>query len=64
MTGFFVKEASVTTFNTFTIDGAIRSGYYTEEEKETLNLGELSYLGHDEALLFFPHKRETAAWKL
>ena len=39
---FLVKEASVTTYNTFTIDGAIRSGYYTAEEKEALNLGELS----------------------
>jgi len=39
---FLVKEASVTTFNTFTIDGAIRSGYYTAEEKEALNLEELS----------------------
>ncbi|MDK2968182.1 MULTISPECIES: DUF5721 family protein [Lacrimispora] len=39
---FLIKEASITTFNTFTIDGAIRSGYYTEDEKEALNLGELS----------------------
>lgn len=39
---FLVKEASITTFNTFTIDGAIRSGYYTAEEKEALDLGELS----------------------
>lgn len=29
-----VKEASIVTFNTFTIDGAIRPGYYSQEELE------------------------------
>lgn len=31
---FLVKEASIVTFNSFFIDGAIRQGYYSEEELE------------------------------
>ena len=29
---FLMREAQVVTYNSFTIDGRIRSGYYTEEE--------------------------------
>lgn len=32
--GFLVREASISTFNTFTIDGKMRGGYYSEEELE------------------------------
>lgn len=32
---FLVKEASIVTFNTFTIDGAVRHGYYSDEELES-----------------------------
>lgn len=32
--GFLLREASISTFNTFTIDGKIRRGYYSEEELE------------------------------
>ena len=39
---FLVKEASVTTFNTFTIDGTVRSGYYSREEQEEMKIGQLS----------------------
>lgn len=39
---FLVKEASITTFNTFSIDGTIRSDYYTKEELEALPLEEYS----------------------
>lgn len=39
---FLVKEASITTFNTFSIDGTIRPGYYTKEEVEALQLEEYS----------------------
>ena len=31
---FLVKEATIVTFNTFTIDGTVRHGYYSEEELE------------------------------
>lgn len=31
---FLVKEAQIVTFNTFTIDGTVRHGYYSEEELE------------------------------
>lgn len=31
---FLVKEATIVTFNTFTIDGAVRHGYYSDEELE------------------------------
>lgn len=39
---FLVKEAVITTFNTFTIDGTIRSGYYSKDEQEEKNIGQLS----------------------
>ena len=40
--GFLVKEASVVTFNAFTIDGRVRKGYYTMEEQEELGMEEYS----------------------
>lgn len=39
---FLVKEAQVVTFNRFTIDGHIRSGFYSEEERGLLQLEEFS----------------------
>lgn len=39
---FWVREASVTTFNTFHIDGHIRKGYYSCEELKEQGIGELS----------------------
>lgn len=39
---FLVKEASISTFNTFTIDGNIRPGYYSREEAEEEKIGSLS----------------------
>lgn len=39
---FLVKEASIITFNTFTIDGRLRKGYYTKEEQEQQNMEEYS----------------------
>ena len=41
--GFLVKEASVVTFNAFTIDGRVRKGYYTMEEQEELGMEEYSF---------------------
>ena len=32
---FYVKEVTLTTFNTFTIDGHIQKGFFTTEEWET-----------------------------
>lgn len=40
---FLLEEASITTFNTFTIDGHIHKNYYTSEEYEVLRNTELSY---------------------
>ena len=40
---FLLEEASITTFNTFTIDGHIHKNYYTSEEYEALRNTELSY---------------------
>ena len=34
--GFLVKEITIVTFNSFTIDGHIKQGYYSEEELEEL----------------------------
>lgn len=40
--GWLVREVSIVTFNTFTIDGHIRQGYYSEEELEERQIEELS----------------------
>jgi len=40
--GWLVREASVTTFNTFTIDGRVRHGYYTDTELELNQIEEYS----------------------
>ncbi len=40
---FLVKEASVVTFNAFTIDGRVRKGYYTQEEQEAGQMEEYSF---------------------
>lgn len=40
--GWLVREAVVVTFNSFTIDGHIRQGYYSEEELEMGKIEELS----------------------
>lgn len=39
---WLVREAVVVTFNSFTIDGHIRQGYYSEEELEQNQIEELS----------------------
>lgn len=39
---FLLREATVVTFNAFSIDGHIRQGYYTEQELEEEGIGELS----------------------
>lgn len=49
---FLVKEASVITFNTFTIDGSIRPGYYSEEELEEGKIGQYSSWGHIKPFCF------------
>lgn len=40
---FLVKEASIVTFNRFTIDGRVRQGYYTQEEQEEGQMEEYSF---------------------
>lgn len=39
---FLVKEASITTYNKFTIDGRIRGRYFSEEEREEQQIGAFS----------------------
>ncbi len=39
---FQLSEAVIVTFNTFRIDGRVRKGYYTEEEREEGRIGEFS----------------------
>ena len=39
---WLLREAVIVTFNTFTIDGHIRAGYYTQQELEENQVGELS----------------------
>lgn len=40
--GFLVREVNLVTFNSFTIDGRVRQGYYSEEELEENKLEEYS----------------------
>ncbi|MDD3251855.1 MAG: DUF5721 family protein [Lachnospiraceae bacterium] len=40
--GWLVREAVIVTFNSFTIDGHIRQGYYSEQELEENKIEELS----------------------
>ena len=39
---FLVREANITTFNSFTIDGRVRHGYYSDEELEEHQIEEFS----------------------
>lgn len=39
---WLLREAAITTFNVFTIDGRVRRGYYTEQELEENAIGQLS----------------------
>ena len=39
---FLVKEATIVTFNTFTIDGTVRHGYYSDEELEASRIEQYS----------------------
>lgn len=39
---FLVREANIVTFNTFSIDGHIRQGYYTDKELEENQIEDLS----------------------
>lgn len=39
---FLVREVNIVTYNSFTIDGHIRQGYYSGEELEENRIGELS----------------------
>lgn len=41
--GFLVREAEVVTFNSFTIDGRVRHGYYSDEELEENQIEEFSF---------------------
>lgn len=40
--GWLVREASIVTFNSFTIDGHTRQGYYSEQELEANKIEEFS----------------------
>ena len=39
---FLVREANIVTFNSFTIDGRVRHGYYSDEELEEKKIEEFS----------------------
>lgn len=40
--GFLIREATIVTYNSFTIDGHIREGYFSDEELEEKQIEELS----------------------
>lgn len=39
---FLVREASIVTFNTFSIDGKVHSGYFSDEEREQAKIERFS----------------------
>lgn len=39
---WLLREASITTFNVFTIDGRVHHGYFTDQEREEQQIGALS----------------------
>lgn len=41
---WLVREANIVTFNSFTIDGRIRQGYYSDEELEKNRIGGAFFL--------------------
>lgn len=49
---FLVREAEITTFNTFSINGRIRHGYYSQEEMEENEIGKLSSWGMVKPICF------------
>lgn len=60
---FLVKEVNITTYNSFSIDGHVKQGYYTEEEREENNIEEFSTWKTLRPFLFFTDQRKKASWK-
>ncbi|MFR5732330.1 MAG: DUF5721 family protein [Clostridium sp.] len=52
------------TFNSFTIDGRIRQGYYSDEELETNRIEELSSWKTPASRSVTPDQRQKAAGEL
>ncbi len=61
---WLVREVNIVTFNSFTIDGRIRQGYYSDEELEANRIEGAFLLEIPEALLLFPDQGKEAAGKL
>ena len=57
---FLVKEVNITTYNSFSIDGHVKQGYYTEEEREENHIEEFSSW---KTLLFFTDQGKKASRK-
>ena len=55
---FWVREVNIVTYNSFTMDGHIRSGYYTEEEREEQRIGGVFFLETAAPVLFFSYQRK------
>ena len=49
---FLVKEVNITTYNSFSIDGHVKQGYYTEEEREEKQHRRVFNLENLKAFLF------------
>ena len=59
---FLVKEVNITTYNSFSIDGHVKQGYYTEEEQEENHIEEFSTWKTLRPFLFFADQRKKASW--
>ena len=59
---FLVKEVNITTYNSFSIDGHVKQGYYTEEEREENNIEEFSTWKTLRPFCF-TDQRKKASWK-
>lgn len=62
--GLCVREARVATFSSFSIDGRIRPGYYTKDEREAEGIREYASWRMLRPFCFSLIKGETAAGEL
>ena len=61
---FFLVEASVTTFNVFTIDGRLQQDFFDTDTADSLKSKSIDYSLWRETLLFLRHPRQTHTFRI
>lgn len=49
---FLLSEATITTYNTFSIDGTLHKGFYTQAEQDAMHLGDRDFSTWEESKPF------------